>query len=231
MSFNRARASTTRSTSASAMTMRPVRLGARTTSTSASGSELEIDEFMRLDRREEDEHEDEVGVRQGLSRPGAMEDQVEALLALGERLEQEERRHVERDQAEHRHRDHRRMEVCRDPRRHVQGRREAARAEEDEPDANQVEGEHDAQHAAYGVALDVVLHTERPVEAQKKAVVEAPEDERPVGAVPEAPEGHSGEDVPILHAPPTAVAAEGDVEIVAQPGGEADVAGGPGVPG
>src|SRR5437773_11555229 len=107
MSFRRVTASTASSATASAMTMRAVRLGGRSASTPASGSELEIDEFMRLRRREYDQHEHEVGVGEGLSRPGAREDAVEALLALREDLEREQRDHVERDQPEHGHGDHR----------------------------------------------------------------------------------------------------------------------------
>src|SRR6184192_3877725 len=82
MSFRRVTASTASSATASAMTMRAVRLGGRSASTPASGSELEIDEFMRLRRREYDQHEHEVGVGEGLGRPGAHEDAVEARVAM-----------------------------------------------------------------------------------------------------------------------------------------------------
>src|SRR5947209_2775956 len=132
MSFRRVTASTASSATASAMTMRAVRLGGRSAITSASGSELEIDEFMRLRRRE------------------------------------------------------------------------AARAEEDVPDADQVEREHDAQEAVNGMPFDVVLHTERAIDAEEHTLVEAPEDERPVRAVPEAAERHRREDVPIVRAPSAA---------------------------
>src|SRR5438132_10418513 len=73
MSFRRVTASTASSATASAMTMRAVRLGGRSASTPASGSELEIDEFMRLRRREYDQHEHEVGVGEGLCRPRAQD--------------------------------------------------------------------------------------------------------------------------------------------------------------
>ena len=71
--------------------------------------------------------------------------------------------------------------------------------------------------------FDVVLHTERAIDAEEHTLVEAPEDERPVRAVPEAAERHRREDVPIVCAPSAAAPAEREVEIVAQPGREADV--------
>ena len=62
-----------------------------------------------------------------------------------------------------------------------------------------------------------------PVRDEQKAVVEAPRDERPGGAVPEAAEQHGGHEVALGAGRAPAVAAEGNVEVIAEPGGEADV--------
>src|SRR5579863_9511498 len=61
------------------------------------------------------------------------------------------------------------------------------------------------------------------LERQHPAVDRAPDDEGPVGAMPQAAKQHGGHQVGIGAHAPLAVAAEGYVEVVAQPGAEADV--------
>src|SRR5690606_27516404 len=56
-----------------------------------------------------------------------------------------------------------------------------------------------------------------------EAVEGAPGDEGPGGAVPEAAQEHGGHEVELGAHRALAVAAQGDVEVVAEPGGEADV--------
>src|SRR5690606_16779364 len=61
------------------------------------------------------------------------------------------------------------------------------------------------------------------IDRQPHAVERSPDDERPGGAVPQAAEQHGDEQVQVGAGRPTAVAAERDVEVVAQPRRQTDV--------
>ncbi len=54
-------------------------------------------------------------------------------------------------------------------------------------------------------------------------VEEPPDDEGPVGAMPESAHDENDERIADLHADAAAAAAQGDVEVVAEPGGQRDV--------
>src|SRR5947209_15073531 len=99
-SFRRVKASTPQSTTSSTRAMRVARAGVATASPIAS--ELEVDELMGLDRREDHQHQDAVGVSHGLARPGRGEEPLEVALPFGVGLEREERPGVEEEQPEHR---------------------------------------------------------------------------------------------------------------------------------
>jgi len=90
-------------------------------------------------------------------------------------------------------------------------------AEEDPTD----DDEKKRQRALKKSGKTVPGRAEKFVEAEQKAVVGAPKDEGPVGAVPEAAEEHGDQkiaiDQPVCR---DAAAAERDVEIIAQAGGE-----------
>lgn len=61
------------------------------------------------------------------------------------------------------------------------------------------------------------------VDAQIQAVQSAPGDEGPPRAVPKAAEEHGEHEVAVAHEPPGAVAAERDIEVVAQEGRQSHV--------
>ncbi len=61
------------------------------------------------------------------------------------------------------------------------------------------------------------------VDAEVEAVESAPEHEDPCGTVPEPAEKHGDEEVEVAAGVPFSVAAEGEVEVVAEEGGECDV--------
>ena len=90
-----------------------------------------------------------------------------------------------------------------------------------------MEGEEHGEETpdARGLIMAVVPEqfSETLVHAQGKAMHAAPDDEIPRSAVPQAAEQHREEQVEVHAQPPLSVAAERDVEIVAQPGGERDV--------
>jgi len=60
-------------------------------------------------------------------------------------------------------------------------------------------------------------------EQQQQPVNAAPDDEGPGRAVPQAAEQHGEEEIHVCAGVAQAVAAERDVQVVAQPGGERDV--------
>ena len=64
---------------------------------------------------------------------------------------------------------------------------------------------------------------EKLFQQQKHRIVQAPEHEIPLGAVPQARERPDHQDVQHPPAPPDPVAAQRDVDIVPEPGGQADV--------
>lgn len=74
-----------------------------------------------------------------------------------------------------------------------------------------------------GIGLEALALAEEDEEAEEQAVVGAPGDEGPVGAVPEAGDEEDDEGVAEDLPPGAAAAAEGDVDVVAEPGGEGDV--------
>ena len=64
---------------------------------------------------------------------------------------------------------------------------------------------------------------ESSVQHQEEALIDAPDDERPRGAMPEAAEDHGQHQVAIDPESPAAVASQRDVKVIAQPLREADV--------
>src|ERR1700722_13995801 len=106
--------------------------------------------------------------------------------------------------------------------------REGVGAEEDPREADDVErhqpsyppgGGSVPAHAARG-APPVV---DESLAGEPSAVDPAPRDERPGGAMPEAPQQHRHHQVPIREEPPAAIAAERDVEVVPKPARERHV--------
>ena len=88
--------------------------------------------------------------------------------------------------------------------------------EEDDPRPLPRQGEGTA-------GIDAARVRPRPLHHEEHAVVAAPEDVGPGGAVPEPAEGHHDEHVPVGDQAAAPVAAEGDVEVVAEPRREAHV--------
>src|SRR3546814_6156003 len=66
-------------------------------------------------------------------------------------------------------------------------------------------------------ALHAGLHAEHALDAKDQPVPRAPDEERPVRAMPETAEQHRQEQIAIGLGGAAAIAAERDVEIVAQP--------------
>src|SRR5687767_5247120 len=60
-------------------------------------------------------------------------------------------------------------------------------------------------------------------EAHEDAPVETPDDGCPARAVPQAGEEHGEEQIPAGHGNSAAAASDGEVDVIAKPGGEADV--------
>ena len=105
---------------------------------------------------------------------------------------------------------------------------------EDQPaEADHVEGRHDP-HALPAGAVDRLGGSDalepglgEPVPDQQHALIDAPEHERPGRAVPEAADDHRQHQVAVERSRAAAAAAQRDVEVVAEPGREADVPAGP----
>src|SRR3546814_8661855 len=72
-------------------------------------------------------------------------------------------------------------------------------------------------------ALHAGLHAEHALDAKDQPVPRAPDEERPVRAMPETAEQHRQEQIAIGLGGAAAIAAERDVEIVAQPTRQAHV--------
>ena len=103
---------------------------------------------------------------------------------------------------------------------------ERVRAEEDPREADDLEG-HEAMPRA-AAARPRPLDEPRPLpppalDDERGAVDPAPDDERPAGAVPEPADEHRQHQVAVREERPAAVAAERDVEVVAQPARERHV--------
>src|SRR5690606_2583166 len=67
------------------------------------------------------------------------------------------------------------------------------------------------------------VHAQGPLDGQPDAVPGAPDHVGEVGAVPQAAEQHGQEQVAVGLEGAAAVASQADVQVVAQPGGQADV--------
>ena len=92
------------------------------------------------------------------------------------------------------------------------------------------------QRASRGARLDFRFDPDAEIfqqtmHDQQQAVIGAPGDEMPGGAVPQAAQQHGDHQVAISLERPLAIAAKRDVEVVAQPGGEADVPAAPEITG
>src|SRR4051794_7017259 len=110
---------------------------------------------------------------------------------------------------------------------------ERAGAEEEPPEAGQLEHAEDPGGAGESAARgrsgveDREPGCGQAVKDEQAAMIEAPEDEVPGGAVPEAADRHGEHEVAAGFVSAAAVAAEGNVEVIAEPAGKADVPAGP----
>ena len=101
-----------------------------------------------------------------------------------------------------------------------QGSGEVRGGEEDPPDDHDDHGVEMLEDG--GQALDI-LAQDQFLDEQEHAVIEPPEVEVPAGPVPEARERPDDEDIHALADLPAAVAAQGDVDVIPEPGGQGDV--------
>jgi len=99
----------------------------------------------------------------------------------------------------------------------------ARRAEEDPAQAHEVEGRDLSQRPREPRLLPGSVAEEQAVPPEQQAVIGAPEHEVPARPVPQAAEQHGQEEVQVGAGGAATVAAERDVEVVAQPGRQGDV--------
>src|SRR6185503_8836871 len=95
-------------------------------------------------------------------------------------------------------------------------------AEEDPADAHEDEREQRAQRIepgsrAGGPGRGPFPSAPRPLQPQQGAVVSTPDDEVPARTMPEAPEEHRDHQIAVGAEAAAAIAAEGQVQVVAQP--------------
>jgi hypothetical protein len=140
---------------------------------------------------------------------------------------------VEADAEEH-HADHGKVDVIEceghgaEAAEDVEGGGDVGRAEEDPGEADEVEGNEDAEVLAplgwSTLALDFLSKGLEDAEGgEADAVEESPEDERPADAVPEAAEEKHDDGVEVGGTLPAVGVGERGVDVVAEPVGEGDV--------
>ena len=130
-------------------------------------------------------------------------------------------RHRDHDQEHERQRHQRRRPGQPQAAEHVEGGGEIGRPEEHPCDADHMEGHEPCRPRGHTEAAEALAPPA--LRRQRAAVDPAPDQERPRRAVPEPAEQHRDHDVAERPEPPAAVAAERDVEVVAQPARERHV--------
>ena len=208
----------------------------------AGRSELEVDEGLHVAGLDLDDHPDEEDDEQGLDEEGAVGDERLGLVGEGggQEVEQIAQKHERGDGlvgGEPLEQDLR-LEMLAYLLKHLLGNAEGGGTEEHPEGCDEVEGEEPADEgdeAVFGwmglvLGGEVAQRAEEGaegvpdfVEAQQQPVNAAPQDEVERGPVPQPAKEHGGEQVEVLPELAVAVAAQRDVEVVLEPGGEADV--------
>src|SRR5579883_711008 len=197
----------------------------------AWASELEVDELAPAELASEHEGVEAGSVKGAADVPGSTPDHVEVLADILHDLVQEQRNDQGRQRQQVGQRWNRR--ASEDRLEHPLDLSQRMGSEQKPAEADHVEGG-DHSHELPAGAVDPIggpdaiePGTAEPVCHQQDALISAPEYERPGGPVPEAADDHGQHQIATELPCAATVASQRNVQVVAQPGGEADVPAGP----
>lgn len=188
---------------------------------------MKIDELTGLAGGEVEDGEEDAEIDEGAGGPGGVGEGEEPAFALDPGLVGEEGSGEEGGEGETEGGEGGPGPILREAAEHAPSLIEGGGAEEEPGEADEVKGGgglDESEPSGLGVAgLSRSDAGEEAVADEPGAVHGAPGDESPAGAMPEAADEHGDHEIAGGGAEAAATAAEGDVKVVAEPAGEADV--------